>query len=104
MPRFVPPRAVRMPFPTRLETERLLIRKTETSDANEIFARYAGDPVVTKYLSWRPHESVEETIAYLADKLNCAEIYHWLVYPREGGPLAGAIGCRIDAHQVQFGY
>src|SRR5262249_25635537 len=68
------------------------------------YARYASDPVVTRYLTWRPHESVEFTVEYLKSKADCPEIHHWLVYPREGGPLIGAIGCRVDAHQGQFGY
>jgi RimJ/RimL family protein N-acetyltransferase len=103
-PYLVPRSTTPMPFPARLETERLLIRRTELSDAHEIFARYAADPAVTKYLTWRPHGSVDDTIAYLKGKVESAEIHHWLLYPREGGPLVGSIGCRVDGHQVQFGY
>jgi ribosomal-protein-alanine N-acetyltransferase len=31
-------------------------------------------------------------------------LFNWLVYPRDDGPLLGSIGCKLDGHLVQFGY
>ncbi len=52
--------------PERIETERLVLRVPTIADAPAMFANYASDPVVTRYLTWRPHPSVEETERILA--------------------------------------
>ena len=49
-----------------LETERLILRKPTQADAWAIFARYASDPEVTRYLSWPTHRRIEMTQAFLA--------------------------------------
>lgn len=49
----------------RIETERLILRKPRAEDAEEIFRRYAGDPEVTRYLSWPTHRRLEQTQAFL---------------------------------------
>jgi RimJ/RimL family protein N-acetyltransferase len=55
-----------MKGPRRLETERLLLRRPIINDAQMIFERYAGDPVVTRYMSWATHRTVADTYAFLA--------------------------------------
>ena len=42
-----------------LETARLLLRRAVQSDAQPMFENWAGDPEVTKYLTWPTHNSVE---------------------------------------------
>jgi [ribosomal protein S5]-alanine N-acetyltransferase len=49
----------------RIETERLLLRKPVHGDAEAIFHRYAGDPEVTRYLSWPTHRCVADTEQFL---------------------------------------
>ena len=97
-----------MNFPERVETERLLLRWQRESDAAEMFARYTSDPEVTRYLTWGPHRSVDETVAFLRQReseLPPGHTFNWLIFPRAGGPLIGSIGCRrVDGHVVQFGY
>lgn len=44
-----------------LETERLLLRKLEETDLNDIYNNWTSDPEVTEYLEWYAHESVEVT-------------------------------------------
>ena len=46
-----------------LETERLILRPFEKSDALPMFEGWANDPEVTKYLTWNPHKDLEETVA-----------------------------------------
>jgi ribosomal-protein-alanine N-acetyltransferase len=53
----------------RIETARLVLRKPTLADAEPIFQRYASDREVTKFLSWRCHQSIEET----RDFLKCSE-------------------------------
>jgi len=49
-----------------IETERLILRKPAADDAELIFRRYAGDPEVTRYLSWPTHRRLAATEAFLA--------------------------------------
>ena len=49
-----------------IETERLLLRRPRSSDAQMIFQRYASDHEVTRYLSWPTHRSVVDTLAFLS--------------------------------------
>ncbi|MGA7109441.1 MAG: GNAT family protein [Terracidiphilus sp.] len=55
-----------MKGPKTLETRRLLLRKPALSDAQAILERYAGDPVVTRYMSWSTHRTISDTAAFLA--------------------------------------
>ncbi len=51
--------------PQRFETQRLVLRVPQMSDAQAIFDGYATDPAVTRYMTWRPHESIDQTRAFL---------------------------------------
>jgi len=44
-----------------INTDRLLLRKLEVEDSNDMFKNWATDSEVTKFLSWKPHDNVEET-------------------------------------------
>jgi ribosomal-protein-alanine N-acetyltransferase len=46
--------------PPKLETERLILRPVEITDAESIFA-YAKNPNVTKYTLWEHHQSIADT-------------------------------------------
>lgn len=54
-----------MPYHAEIETPRLLIRRPEAGDAEAIFLAYASDPMVTRYMAWPTHRSVEDTRAFL---------------------------------------
>jgi RimJ/RimL family protein N-acetyltransferase len=41
-----------------LETPRLILRRPRIEDAAVMFAAWTQDPDVTRYLTWRPHESI----------------------------------------------
>ena len=49
-----------------LETERLLLRPWRMEDAEDMFYGWATDPEVTKYMTWNPHENIEQTRAILS--------------------------------------
>jgi hypothetical protein len=51
----------------KLETERLVLRKFKLSDAKDMFESYCSRDIVTKYLRWMPHKSIEDTIKYLTE-------------------------------------
>lgn len=44
-----------------LETERLILRPLQVTDAQEIFDNWASDPEVTKFMTYSTHKDVEVT-------------------------------------------
>ena len=47
----------------RLETDRLILRKFELSDAEPMYRNWASDPEVTNYLMWPPHKNIGTTLS-----------------------------------------
>jgi RimJ/RimL family protein N-acetyltransferase len=87
----------------RVETRRLILRRPRAQDAEAIFRRYAADPVVTKYLAWPRHESVEDTRKFLA--FSEAEWGTWpagpyLIESRCEGKLLGSTGLAFESTTV----
>lgn len=65
-----------------LTTERLVLRPFKASDAEAMFENWASDPEVTKFLTWTPHKSVEETRALLTlweEESKRPDVYHWAI-------------------------
>ena len=78
-----------------LYTARLMLRRPEAAYAEEIFERYSADPVVTRYLSWPMHRTLEDTRVFL--KWSDAEWEEWpsgplLAFSRDDGRLLGGTG------------
>ena len=78
-----------------LQTPRLILRKLEITDAEDIFA-YASDPQVATYTSWAAHQSIDDTYKYLNDFV--FELYRscqgmdWGIVAKESGKLIGTCG------------
>jgi RimJ/RimL family protein N-acetyltransferase len=82
-----------------IETNRLVIRRPRPEDADAVFARYAGDPAVTTYLSWPVHASLTQTRAFL--DFSDREWNRWpagpyLVFARDDGRLLGGTGLAFE--------
>ena len=95
--------------PAEIETDRLLLRRPVLADAAAIFAGYAADADVTRYLTWRPHASVDDSRAYLRlcqEQWAAGDNRPYVIATRiEPGRAIGAIDWRRDgAHAVTFGY
>ena len=94
-------------LPGRIETSRLVLRVPTLDDAPAIFARWAQDPDVVRYLTWRPHTSVEDTRAFLRHTTALREAgqnFTWvLVLKNEPLPI-GMLGVRPDTHGYELGY
>lgn len=54
-----------MTWPEIIQTDRLTLRRPTHHDAEAIFAGYAQDPEVVRYLMWRPHRTIDDTHEYL---------------------------------------
>jgi [ribosomal protein S5]-alanine N-acetyltransferase len=58
-----------MIFDTKIETDRLLLRRLDMTDAQDMF-EYTSNPSVTKYLSWDPHEEISKTEKFIRGVIN----------------------------------
>jgi [ribosomal protein S5]-alanine N-acetyltransferase len=84
-----------MKAPEFIETERLNLRRPLLSDAETIFARYASDPDVTRYLRWPRHKSIEQTRGFLSlsdDAWEKSPGGPYIIESRESGTVLGSAG------------
>jgi len=94
--------------PERIETARLLLRKPALADAEAVFARYASDPEVARFLGWPRHRSLDDTRAFL--EFSESEWSRWaagpyLVRSRENGALLGGTGLALETpYRAATGY
>ena len=72
-----------------LETGRLILRRWEEADAEELY-QYAKDPAVGPIAGWPPHTSVENSREIIRDVLTAPETY--AVMLKETGKPVGSIG------------
>ena len=96
--------------PVRLETERLILRPTSISDAEQMYKSWASDPEVTKYMAQLPHTDIEVTKNILADwdvKNENLNYYHWGIVLKETGQIigtGGSSGVNEKHHSTVLGY
>lgn len=91
-----------------IETPRLRLRPPRPADAGAIFARYASDPRVTRFLGWRTHRTLADTEEFLA--FCAAEWARWpagplIIESRADGALLGGTGIGFETlEQASTGY
>ena len=78
-----------------LETKRLILRRWEESDAENLY-EYAKDPDVGPIAGWPPHQSVAESLDVIRDVFNGAEAY--AICFKSDGKAIGAIELKLDGH------
>jgi RimJ/RimL family protein N-acetyltransferase len=89
--------------PDEIETARLILRRPQMSDAAAIFAAYASDPEVTRFLGWPRHRSVHDTRSFL--RFSASEWEHWPAGPyvillRGDRRLIGSTGLGFQSREV----
>jgi RimJ/RimL family protein N-acetyltransferase len=88
-------------------TERLLLRPPGLTDADNIFARYGQDPEVCRFMLWKPHRTVDDTLEFLrrivSDNAEGRSM-GYLIFLRSSGKLLGSVGGGIEGCRMQFGY
>jgi [ribosomal protein S5]-alanine N-acetyltransferase len=92
--------------PESFRTARLHLRKPRLDDAPLIFATYAQDPEVTRYLTFRPHREVreaKEAVKRFLESWRTGKSYCWLIFSRDDEKLLGAIAARND-QGINLGY
>ena len=91
------------------ETERLILRPWEESDAEDLY-EYAKDPRVGPAAGWPVHTSVENSRDIIRNVLSAPETY--AVVLKENGRAIGSVGLKIGEYsdldipdtQAEFGY
>jgi [ribosomal protein S5]-alanine N-acetyltransferase len=94
-------------LPDRFGTARLLIRPIAPRDAPAIFAGYAQDPAVVRYLTWQPHQNIGETEAFIARCVTAPadQVRTYALLERGEGFLIGAFELRRpQPFRLDFGY
>ena len=89
------------------DTARLRLRRPRPEDASAIFHSYAQDPEVTRYLTWRPHRSVDDTERFIQECISCWDggaRCPWVIERLEDIALVGMIDARLRGPGVTVGY
>ncbi|MBR5087878.1 MAG: GNAT family N-acetyltransferase, partial [Ruminiclostridium sp.] len=77
-----------------LETERLKLRAVTENDIQAIFENWASDPEVTKFMTWNPHKSTEDTrmiMDYWLSEYAKPDCYRYGMELKSDGTLIGMI-------------
>ena len=77
-----------------IETPRLLLRRLLPEDAPQMYANWASDPEVTRFLRWEPHKSPAETrelLAAWALLYPNPDYYQWAMVEKATGQVFGSI-------------
>ena len=78
----------------RIETTRLILRRFRLEDAEDMYANWASDSEVSKFLTWPNHSSVAVTKSLLADWIPRYEdggYFNWVMEHKETGKAIGNI-------------
>jgi len=96
-----------MKMPEQIETERLLMHPPHPEDAIAIFEGWAQDTEVTRYLTWRPHDRIEQTQAFVRSCIEAWEgeiRFPYMITLKEIDQVIGMIDPRIEGPKVGIGY
>ena len=94
-----------------IETERLILRRFELTDAQAMYKNWANDSEVTKFLTWKPHGSVEISKNIIKSWVNDYKnknYYQWAIVLKinENEPIGSISIVRQDEEigMVHVGY
>ncbi|MGI8894714.1 MAG: GNAT family N-acetyltransferase [Casimicrobiaceae bacterium] len=94
-------------FPAHIETERLIFRPPVPQDAEAVFAAYAQDPAVSRFMVWIPHKSIEVTHQFIA---SCIAAWHsnaafpYVLTGKANSRVVGMLDARPTEYRVNIGY
>jgi [ribosomal protein S5]-alanine N-acetyltransferase len=94
-------------FPERIATERLVLRRPVEADAHDIFVAYAQDPLVTRFLLWRPctsENTVREFLAACVAGWEKGTPLTYAITETAADNVIGMIDARPNGSTVDLGY
>ena len=77
-----------------IETERLILRRFVTEDAEPMFRNWTSDDEVTKFLAWPTHPNVDVSRMIVTDwveRYKNDDWYQWAIVPKDTGEPVGSI-------------
>lgn len=92
--------------PEIINTEHLTLRNTRIDDAEAIFESYAQDSEVTRFLTWRPHRTLDQTRSFRQSRIDAwhdGSEFTWGIL-LNGKVFVGCIALRIDRFKADVGY
>ena len=91
-----------------LETNRLILRRFEEKDAEEIFLGFVNQPEFLYYANKEKRTLEEEKASLIGidEKYKNPEYYNWLITLKDTGNIIGSINLHVDNHNdsVEFNY
>lgn len=94
----------------KLETKNLILRKGTIEDAKMIYENYGIDPLVSKYVVWNRHESIDDALNLMRkweESYQDKNSYKWLVAEKETDEVIGSISAvKVDIKNktIELGY
>lgn len=82
-----------------IETVRLILRRFDEQDAEQMFKNWASDPEVCKFLSWGPHGDINVTkarIRHIVERYQYDNSYNWIIYSKRINEVIGSISVEIS--------
>jgi ribosomal-protein-alanine N-acetyltransferase len=93
--------------PETVETERLVLRVPVMEDAAAMLESYARDPEVTRYLTWKPLQSLEEAERAIRSRVEGWQkgvSFSWTILLKESGALVGTVSLRPQGPRLNMGF
>jgi RimJ/RimL family protein N-acetyltransferase len=90
-----------------LETHRLTLRRPVEDDATRLFRAFGSDPEVTRFLTWRPHRSIadaEAAIAQRIQRLSDGTEYSWIVERAGHREAIGIVSAWFSGAEAELGF
>ena len=90
-----------------LRTHRLVLRRPEADDAGRILQAFGSDPEVTRFLTWRPHRSIADAEAALAQRLQRlrdGSEYSWIVQRADHREAIGIVSAWLGGGGAELGF
>ena len=94
-------------LPEEIQTERLRLRGPSALDADAIFAAYAQDPVVCRYMIWQPHKDkalTHDFISRCIDVWQSGDILPYVITKLGSNDPIGMLEARVQGTRVDIGY
>ncbi len=93
--------------PEEIRTQRLLLRKPREGDGALVYARYATDPEVRRFLLFPPPKGPEDSEAFIARCLQVWEegsAFPYAIERLEDGLFLGMVEIRMEGFKADIGY
>lgn len=97
---------VRQTLPQEIDTPRMRLRRASVRDAETVYRTYACDPDVTRYVLFRPDQTLQDVRQFLektGEAWDAGTGATWAITLKATGDLIGMIDLRLEA-DANLGY